>query len=228
MRLLELPEEIISAILDYLPPNTHQVLSKVCQKSRKICLSDELWLKNSLRVLPFHKKEIKTYKDKYMLYFKVIEPFGYLLGNWAVDYPFMKGGFYRTRFSLTKHVLICEKIICPYSELDDFQNFSLNPNIMINSYSTNPPTNIPLFGIGFDGVYCLSKEKPHVCDILKFKDYSKGEGQKRLSTSSGERKRNTCTSSIQKNNSAPELATDHCSDFNDCTFLLTSISDWRS
>jgi hypothetical protein len=216
--LLELPEELFSEILDYLSPNTHQVLTKVCRKSRKICLSDELWLKNSLKVLPFHKEEIKAYKNKYMLYFKIIEPFGYLMGIWVVDYPFMKGGLYKTRFSITKHVLICEKIICPCSELDEFQTFSLNPNILINDYSTKPPISIPLFGIGLNGVDCLSKEKAHVCEIIKLKDYSKSEIEIGSSNSSIGRKRQTYTSPITQNRSAPELTTNSTPDFNDCIY----------
>ncbi|KAJ3275751.1 F-box only protein 31 [Terramyces sp. JEL0728] len=122
-----------------------------------------LWFSHCKNILQHHDEslkylcQIKTavfqkthfYKSFKQLYI-VLHKYGKFLGLWHPDYSFFIGGLIRVRLNYhneNQFVLVGERIICPYAEMEDIHSFSLDDRINIHvEHDTNYQTS-KIFGV---------------------------------------------------------------------------------
>ncbi|KAJ3322117.1 hypothetical protein HDV06_003568 [Boothiomyces sp. JEL0866] len=163
MRITDIPPECIIAIARRISAKDLSSLSAANRYFYLIANDNTLWLSHCKKILDHHQpsltylskiknavfQNLHFYKSFKHLYY-VLHHYSKFLGLWHPDYSFFIGGLIRIRLNYeneNQYVLIGERIICPYAEMEDIHPLSLDERINIHIQKDTKYQTSKVFGI---------------------------------------------------------------------------------
>ncbi|KAJ3257984.1 hypothetical protein HK103_004118 [Boothiomyces macroporosus] len=163
MQIDDLPTECVIAIAKRMSAMDLLSFSSTSKHFFEIANDNSIWLSHCKNILKNHSpslayltriknavfKKTHFYKSFKQLY-RLLHKYAKFLGLWHPDYSFFIGGLIRIRLNYdneNQFVLVGERIICPYAEMEDIYQLSLDERINIHIQKDTKYQTTKVFGV---------------------------------------------------------------------------------
>ncbi|KAJ3311306.1 hypothetical protein HDV04_004114 [Boothiomyces sp. JEL0838] len=163
MQIDDLPTECVIAIAKRMSAMDLLSFSSTSKHFFEIANDNSIWLSHCTNILKPHSpslayltriknavfKKTHFYKSFKQLY-RLLHKYAKFLGLWHPDYSFFIGGLIRIRLNYdneNQFVLVGERIICPYAEMEDIYQLSLDERINIHVQKDTKYQTTKVFGV---------------------------------------------------------------------------------